>query len=411
MNNDFNPAEPTVMHIDLNSCFASIEQQANPSLRGKPVVVAAYATSGGCVLTSSREAKTLGIRTGMSVGEAKRICPSVAVLTPDPVKYRFVNRAFATIVRSYTDDMEIKSIDEIVADFKNSSKIQGEDIESQMLDLAKEIKTRIKNEIGEWLTVSIGISTNRYLAKIASGIHKPDGLDIITKENIRSILSSFTLEQLCGIKKGNAGRLRYAGISSPIQFYDASAPALKQAFHSITGCDWWRRLHGWESDDKKIDRKSFGQSYALYKQYPPSDVRVHQILCQLVGKMSRRMRRKGFAAKGIHVACLFTDYSFWHKGMKLEKTLYAANDLYGVCYDVLKSAPDKPVRILSVSCHYLEELGAEQEELFTDTGKKRALVKAIDEVWDTWGDFSLTPARMMNMEHKILDRIAFGGVE
>lgn len=399
----FNPATPVVMHVDLNSCFASIEQQANPTLRGKPVVVAAYTTPGGCVLTASREAKKLHIDTGMRVGEAKAICPSVVVLSPDPWKYRFVNRKLLAILRSYTSDVEVKSIDEMVLEISN--------VKVQMSILAQEIKQRIKSEIGEWLTVSIGISTNRYLAKIGAGLHKPDGLDVIDKNNIETIFSTLPLEKLTGIKTGYGGRLRVYGITTAMEFYRAPIKLLKAAFHSIVGYHWWLRLHGWEADDREFSRKSFGQSYALYRPYLPDDVRLKQILCQLVEKMGRRMRTSGFSASGIHVSCLFSDYSYWHKGKKYTQIVYAGSDLYAHALDVLKCAPHRPVRILAVSCHYLINQQYEQEELFADTMRKRSLTRAIDSIQDRYGDFVIHPASMLRMEHKVLDRIAFGGVK
>lgn len=400
---DFNPIAPATMHVDINSCFASVEQQANPLLRGKPVVVAAYVSSGGCVLTASREAKLLHIETGMRVGEARAICPSVVVLPSDPWKYRFVNRKLLAILRSYASDVEVKSIDEMVLEIRDERR--------EMSDYAREIKQRIKEEIGEWLTVSVGIAPNRYLAKIASGLHKPDGLDTIDRSNIETVLGNMELEKLCGIKEGNGGRLRGYGIKTALDFYRAPIALLRAAFHSIVGYHWWLRLHGWEADDREFGRKSFGQSYALYKPFVTTDPHLHQILCQLVEKMGRRMRSDGKSANGIHVSCLFSDYSFWHKGKKLLQTTYAGSDLYARALEVLGSAPVRLVKLLAVSCHYLTDQQYEQAELFADHSRKRELVKALDKIQDRFGDFVIHPARMLSMEHKVLDRIAFGGVK
>ncbi|MCX6792269.1 MAG: DNA polymerase IV, partial [Candidatus Gottesmanbacteria bacterium] len=180
----FNPAPATVMHIDLNSCFATIEQQANPLYRGLPLVVAAYTTDRGCILAASVEAKRLGIKTGMYVGDGKRLSPKLIVLPSDPPKYRFVNRKLLALLSEYSALVEVKSIDEMVMKMNT---------ELGILNTAKEIKKRIKNEIGDWLTVSIGIAPNRYLAKIASNLHKPDGLDVIDSNNIERTLGSLQL--------------------------------------------------------------------------------------------------------------------------------------------------------------------------------------------------------------------------
>ena len=405
------------MHVDLNSCFASIEQQANPHLRGKPVVVAAYTSPGGCVLTASREAKLLHIETGMRVRDAREICPSVVVLPPDPAKYRFVNRKLLAILRSYTDDVEVKSIDEMVLGFKDCPFLSRDadadplGIAGAMMRAAGEIKSRIKAEIGEWLTVSVGVATNRYLAKIAAGLHKPDGLDLIDAGNILGVLGGLELEGLTGIKSGNGGRLRWFGIGTAADFYRASIPTLRAAFHSVVGYHWWLRLHGWEADDREFGRKSYGQSHALYVPYVPGDPHLSQVLCQLVEKMGRRMRADGYIAGGIHVSCLFADHSFWHKGKKLPQTAYAGSDLYARASEVLRSAPSLPVKLLAVSSHYLTNESYEQGELFTDNSRKRSLVAALDAIRDRFGDSVIHPARMLSMEHKVLDRIAFGGVK
>lgn len=408
----FNPAPVHTMHVDLNSCFASIEQQANPKLRGKPVVVAAYVSPRGCVLTASREAKRLGIDTGMRVGQAQALCPSVIVIPPDPWKYRFVNRKLLAILRTYTNDVEVKSIDEMVMEFAGSPFLTGApDAEAALRDAANEIKRRIKAEIGEWLTVSAGIATNRYLAKIGAGLHKPDGLDVITGKNAEAIFSGMALEKLTGIKEGYGGRLRAYGIDSAMAFYRAPIKLLKTAFRSVVGYHWWLRLHGWEADDREFGRKSYGQSYALYRPYAPDDTRLHQILCQLTEKMGRRMRSGGYVANGIHVSCLFSDGTYWHKGKKLTQSAYAGSDLYAAALEVLSAAPRRPVRLLAVSSHHLTDELYEQAELFRDNSRKRALTAAIDKIQDRFGDFTIYPARMLSMEHKVLDRIAFGGVK
>ena len=160
---NFNPRPSTILHIDLNSCFATIEQQANPHLRGKPIAVAAYTTPNGCILAPSVEAKRFGIRTGMRVRDGKHLYPNLIVLSSDPWKYRNVHWKLRNLISKYTNDFEPKSIDEFVLNLKGYPCLRNE-----MLEVGNEIKRKIKKEIGEWLTVSIGISTNTYLAKVAA---------------------------------------------------------------------------------------------------------------------------------------------------------------------------------------------------------------------------------------------------
>src|SRR5918999_989148 len=155
---------PKIMHVDLNSCFATIEQQANPLLRGKPIVVAAYDSPGGCVVAPSIEAKQYGIKTGMTVRDAKLLYPKVIVRTPDPSKYRYVHLLFRKIFQDYSPDVTPTSIDEAVIDFTDTYALYNR----SLMDIGREIKRRFRNEIGEWMVCSIGISTNRFLAKLAA---------------------------------------------------------------------------------------------------------------------------------------------------------------------------------------------------------------------------------------------------
>src|SRR3989344_9194975 len=208
----FNPKAPTIMHIDLNSCFATVEQQANPLLRGKPIAVAAYATGSGCILAPSVEAKRFGVKTGMRVKDGKMLCPRLIVLSPDPWKYRNVHLKLRKLLGEYTNDLVPKSIDEFVLNLEGCPCLAG----NSMQQVAGEIKRRIKKGVGGWLTVSVGIAPNRLLAKTAAGLHKPDGLDEIGVHNYMDVYKGLELEDLCGIAKHNSLRLNMVGIYSVV---------------------------------------------------------------------------------------------------------------------------------------------------------------------------------------------------
>ena len=401
---DFNPSPPTIMHVDLNSCFATIEQQANPLIRGKPMVVAAYTTGRGCILAASVEAKRLGIKTGMRVSEGKNLYPCLVVLPPDPEKYRWVNRKLRVLLSSYTPYLSVESIDEMVMDLAHAPR-------KDTISVANEIKLRIKQEIGEWLTVSIGIAPNRYLAKVASGLHKPDGLDVITKENIEEILTGLRLEDLCGIKEGNAGRLRFMNIKTPVEFFRATAVALIRALHSKTGWNWWQRLHGYETIPFDVpEQKTYGQSFALGTFRVSSDPELTKIMTQLIVKMGRRLRGAGFVAHGVSVSLLFGDYSHWVKNARRCEPLFADSDFLGEARRLLIQAPAKPIRILAVTSFLLTPRGTGQIGLWNMDERKWKITDALDAIADRWGEFTVIPGRMLAMEQKVLDRIAFGRV-
>ena len=400
----FNPAPSSIMHIDLNSCFAGIEQQANPLLRGKPVAVAAYTTPSGCIIAPSVEAKKLGIKVGMRVKDGKMLYKDLIILPPDPWKYRNVHIKLRRILSDYTSDLTPKSIDEFVL---NVGLCQ-----ISMRSLAQDIKKRIREEVGDWLTVSVGIAPNRFLAKLASGFHKPDGLDEIDKDNYLNCYEKLRLTDLPYIKVRNALRLGSMGINSVVDFYRAPLWKLKAAFASIASYYWYLRLRGYEIDDILYGRKSYGNSYALPKPY--SEMRdLSPIISKLTEKMSFRLRRAGYMAKGVHLAVSYRNGLFWHKGMTFEKELFESNEIYRKVLRMLYLAPYKyPVRDIFVSVFNLRKIASLQLDFFNDVERKMRLSKGIDRINERWGNFIIAPARMfLGSREMVPDRVAFGGVK
>lgn len=395
------------MHIDLNSCFAGIEQQANPFLRGKPVAVAAFSSPNGCILAASVEAKRFGIKTGMRVKDGKILFPGLIVLTPDPWKYRCVHLAIKKIVSEYSDDFLPKSIDEFVLNLKDRPCLRNKTI----YNVGREIKERIKAEVGEWLTVSIGISTNRYLAKIASNLKKPDGLEEINKDDFLSVYSKLKLTDLTGIKNANASRLNGMGIYTVLDFYNAPLWRLKASFHSITSLYWYERLRGYEVDDFSSKRGSYGNSVAIGKKIISFE-EICPILCNLVEKMAGRLRGAGYKAYGVHLALFYKNGKLWHKGKSFENPMFSSKDFFARAAALVKETSCKlPVGNIAVSAFNLIKTNSLQLEIFEDAEKKDSLTEALDEINERWGDFVVKPAVILKSKQAVLDRIAFGGVK
>lgn len=388
---DFNPQPSTIMHIDLNSCFATIEQQANPLLRGKSVAVAAFDSPNGCILAASVEAKRLGIKTGMRVKEGKEINPNLIVLTPDPWKYRCVHLRLKKLLLEYSPEVYPKSIDEFVL---------KPYVVCSMQNVACQIKKRIKQEIGEWITVSIGISTNRYLAKIASNLKKPDGLEEINKDNFLTVYSKLKLTDLTGIKEANAVRLNAMGIYTVLDFYNS-----RHDFY------WYQRLRGFEVDSFSSRRGSYGNSVAIGKSVTSFE-EVGPILCHLVEKMAKRLRSAGYKAYGVHLALFYKNGSFWHKGESFKTPLFSSQDFFARAASLVKETSCSfPVGNIAVSAFNLVKTNSLQLEIFEDVEKKNSLTNALDEINERWGDFVVKPAVILKSKQEILDRIAFGSVD
>jgi len=405
-----NEAPPLVMHIDLNSCFAIIEQQANPLIRHKPVAVAAYDTPGGMVLAASYEAKRLGIKLGVNVREARQLCPDVIVLMPDPEKYRNAHRRFRQVLLNYTSEVVPKSIDEFVIDFHGSPVVrQGR----SLTEVGYEIKAAIKQSLGEYVTVNVGIATNRSLAKTAANLHKPDGLTVIDAHNLRQTLATLALVDLPGINRRYEARLNQVGIYTPLQFLDTDGDFLKKrVFRSKVGMDWYYRLRGWEVDNVNWGRKSFGHQYALSHK-TTDKLELSQLLMKLCEKTGRRLRRGGYSAGGIRLWLTFANHSYWGKGQATTNEMYSTQDIYWQAQKLLDQViMPANVTNMSVSVYRLKVCEPEQLGLFDGSRiDKKALAKATDEVNDRYGEFTLVPAIMASMDDIILDRIAFGNVK
>ena len=409
METQINHNSPTIMHIDLNSCFATVEQQANPHLRGKPLVIAAYTSPGGCVLAPSIEAKRYGIKVGMTVRDARLIYKNVIVRDPDPVLVRDVHIKFRNICKTYSPVVIPKSIDEVVIDFINTPALQH-----GLINIAQEIKTRFRSEIGEWISCNIGISTNRFLAKLAASLHKPDGLDIIDHYNLKTIYSQIKLTDLNGINIRYEARLNTVGIFAPLQFFAASAVFLKKSvFKSIVGYYWNLRLHGFEVNDVEFKRKSYGQDYSLGKKTADRQILAKYIM-KMCEKLGRRMRHAGKAALGIHIGLIYENWTYWHRGRKVNQPLYNTQEIFMKAMWVFNQQPDiKTVTKISISCYDLIPGQPNQLSLLDDlqTDKKRNLFNALDKINDRYGEYVITPALMMGMNDLILDRVAFGGTK
>ena len=298
LNLEHNQTLPLIMHIDLNSCFATIEQQSRPLLRGRPVVVVNRLVENTSVITVSYEAKAYGVKAGMKYRQAKRLCPELAALDSDPPKYRWVYRQLLRIMNSYSPSVVMKSIDEGIIDFA----VAPESMRSRGLEaIGKEIKHRLRTEVGSYMRCNIGIGTNRFWAKMAASLHKPDGLDVVTAQNVQTVLSNLTLRDLTGIARHNEQRLNAVGIFTPLQMYESSSEALHTAFHSINGEKWYQRLHGWEVDDLISDVKTCGRQYVLEERNMPRQ-QIAARLHNLVEAVGQKLRSQRKSARGVGIS-------------------------------------------------------------------------------------------------------------
>jgi DNA polymerase IV len=280
------------------------------------------------------------------------------------------------------------------------------------VDIGYEIKNRLKTDLGEWVTCNVGIGPNRFLAKTAAGLHKPDGLDVIRADDILSTYRQLELLDLCGINVRYGARLNASGIFTPEQFLNAPLRLLKkEVFHSIAGYYWYLRLRGWEIDAVDFGRKSFGNQYAL-EQRTNRKEDLAQLIMKLCEKTGRRLREHCSVATSASLYFRFSDGSYFAKSRRLASPAGSTQDIYLAMMRLMQAVNLKTVSHVAITVGDLRPHNPEQVELFSqEHSHNKRLSEALDVVNDRYGEFTLTPALTMSMDNKILDRIAFGSVK
>ena len=407
----YNSAKPLIMHVDLNSCFATVEQQARVRLRGRPVAVVNRRTDQTMIVTCSYEAKAMGVKLGMKLREARLLCPGLIGVESDPAKYRYVYHKLLDIMNDYSAHVTMKSIDEGVIDFTQAPRTI---VEQGLESIGNEIKQRLRDEIGCAMRCNVGIATNRFLAKTAAGLHKPDGLDIITHENLRDIYATLKLTDLTGIAERNEHRLNAVGIMTPLQFLDTSADILhSMVFGGINGEQWHQRLRGWEVDDVTTETKRVGRQYVLdgfNLSFDEILQRLHH-LCESVGG---RMRYQGLSARGIYVGTRTFGMTgdkrrnYWHASYVAQTPFFSNETIYALARRLFVDAPPN-IRDINIHCYLLQREEPSQISLFADQiVRERAVTNAVDEINERYGEHTLHAADTLPTSNLVKTKIPFG---
>jgi len=400
-----NPASPQVMHIDLNSCFAMVEQQARPSLRGRPVGVTNRKTKNACVVAASYEAKRAGVKVGMGFSEARLHAPDLILVETDPPKYHYVYQKLVNIMKSYSPDVHMKSIDEGIINFAGTGKLNTRSLQA----IGYEIKARLKDDIGKYMTCNVGIAPNRFLAKTAAGLNKPDGLDTIDAGNLRSTLSGLQLTDLTGIARANEARLNAAGIYTCLQFLDAPSDLLaRRVFKSVCGEDWYQRLRGWEVDDYESTVKTVGRQYVM-DEWQPSEEVLRARLSYLCETTAMKLRYKNMAARGVIVYLMYANGDHWYERRVFNQPFFSNSDVLTRASLLFNRRPrDDWVRMMSVSCYNLVPSNMGQISLLEEVNREVWLTEAVDQINKQFGEFTITFATSLPAKGLVKQKIPFG---
>jgi len=396
--------QPVILHIDMNSYFASVEQQANPFLRGKPIGVCAYLSENGCVLASSMEAKKKGVKTAMRVRNARELCPQMIFLQNDPAKYRSTTEKIFSILAEYSECIEPYSIDEAFIDLTGHAKslTDGEKI-------GREISTRIKKEVGVFLRSSVGIAETRFIAKLVSDTIPKDSVVSLSSKNLPSYLKKIELEEIWGIGKGMKRRLADLDITTPLELQSASSTRILATLRR-PGYYLWASLNGIELHEIRLENpspKSIGHSYCLPKK-TKDPAYLAKILMKLSEKTGRRLRAKDLDTQSIALGYRLLQSGGRHTRQRLPVPLFDSLDIFRQGWRLLEADKlQEPVTMLAISVGALKK-SFDHPRLFTHPDdKKRPVLKALDEINDRWGDFTVTRGAMWGTEKNAHDRIGF----
>jgi DNA polymerase IV len=337
-----------IIHIDMDAFYASVEQRDNPALRGRPVAVGGSPTSRGVVAAASYEARRFGVRSAMPMARAVRLCPELVIVRPDFAKYKAASEKVMEILHSATPLVEPLSLDEAYLDVTEN--LWGEPL---AMNVARRIKDAIRQSLE--LTASAGVAPNKFLAKIASGWEKPDGLTVIAPERVESFLQKLPVEALWGVGPVTAKKLRAIGVTQVVHVRAIEFTLLEQTVGSLA--DWLAQLaHG--IDERPVEpereRKSIS-SETTFSRDLTDPAEIEQELDALAAEVAASLERKGLVARTVTIKVRYADFTTVTRSHTAQGATRSAKSLSVRARALLErtEAARRPVRLLGVGAHGL----------------------------------------------------------
>jgi DNA polymerase-4 len=336
-----------IIHVDMDAFYASVEQRDDPSLKGKPVAVGGQPHLRGVVAAASYEARVFGVRSAMSMAAAVRLCPSLVIVRPDIARYKEASGRVFAIFREVTPLVEPLSLDEAYLDVTVNNWQ-----EALATNVARRMKQRILEETS--LTASAGVATNKFLAKIASGWKKPDGLTVISPDRIEPFLQKLPVDALWGVGPVTARKLRARGIERLVDVRAISNADLRQSVGSLA--DWLQQL-AYGIDDRPVVAHRATKSSGSERTYPDDLTDLQQIrhnLSEMAQNAAHWLARRDLLARTVVVKVRYNDFTT----ITRSHSDIATRDAEALMHRALQllartEAGGRPVRLLGVSVHGL----------------------------------------------------------
>ncbi|HKM39858.1 MAG TPA: DNA polymerase IV [bacterium] len=391
-------ATAQILHVDMNAFYASCHQAQDPSLKGRPLLVAGNpSTRRGIVLTASYEARSFGVKTAMTTRQALQLCPQALMVKPNHSLYSWYSGQIMTILQSFTPLVEQYSIDEAWLDVRGCKTLFGSPV-----DIARKIKRKLAKQLD--LTCSIGIGPTKIVAKMASDLQKPDGLVVIAADKVKNYLWPLPVDKLFGVGAQTATSLNNMGVFTIGDLARFPISMLRERF-GIYGPHLRRLAQGQDHspvDPRPDQAKSVGNSITL-----PQDVnsanQIEAVLLALAEEVGTRMRRHNLKGSTITVSVKTSDFKLLTRSQTYPDPTNFTETIYRRATTIYhQHLKGRQVRLVGIALSNIEpENAGAQLSLFPDTNndKRARLNQAIDQVRARFGDQSLVRARLLDSPH------------
>lgn len=391
--------ERKIIHLDMDAFYASVEQADHPELRGQPVIVGGTVER-GVVSACSYQARTFGVHSAMPMARALRLCPQAAVMPVRMGRYRELSAQIFVIFNRFTDTVEPLSIDEAFLDITGSQRLFG-----TAAVIAEKIRQAVRLETG--LTVSAGIAPNKFLAKLASEVGKPDGLTEVLPSAVDAFLLPLPLSRLWGVGQVTGKRLARHGLHTVEDLRGVTQDRLVRWFGSY-GEQLYRLARG--EDERPVrapaEIKSVGHEETF--RLDVREVRTLRLeLLAMAEKVAGRLRAKGLTGKGITIKVKYADFTTITRSGTLLGATAHAGDIFRRAEELLKKteAGTRPIRLLGVSVSRLVPQESEQGELFTEKNRRQEkLDEAVDRLRARYGGEGISRASLLEKRLERLER-------
>jgi len=379
-----------IIHVDMDAFYASVEQRDDPILLAKPVVVGGKPNSRGVVSAASYEARKFGIHSAMPMAEAFRRCPHAIFLPVNMNKYKEVSLEIRQIFLTYTPMVEPISLDEAFLDVTRSSSLFG-----PVNTIALTIKQRIQQELN--LTASVGVASNKFLAKLASDLKKPNGFVVVQPDTVQELLDPLSIERIWGVGKKTAEQLHKLNIKTVRDLRRLDLKYLTQLF-GILGSQLYQLAQGIDDRPVESDRvvKSVGRETTFATDTAECDMLETELL-KLAVDIGRRMRKKAFRGKTITLKVRYNDFRTVSRSYTLSQATDSDDVIYKEACNLLREvSPKQPLRLIGLTLNNLTDKSECQLSLFSEQQRdNETLTKVIDLVNEKYGEKSITRARLL----------------